>query len=435
MVKRWRDSVVIAAIAICQFAPAVQPLSSAAEAQQAGGEATGGEEPIEEMIRRMVEEALARELAKREAELEAREAQLEAREAELAKREAELGKEEAEPEKPLEAVPDEPMKPRFDLQGGAYVWHYQPMDADFDPFSEIWFAYVVLDVSFGNFNLHFDPRVRDTRFRSYADSSSWVEEVYLSWQPPKAPGLTFKAGKFYTRLGKFWDDNFTGNIHFHDGLKLDPDFGVGIEGTVPLAARWDAEYALQFFTIDGTLNGSLAGRDTLSIPGAEQRDQWIGRFAPRYSWKEGHSVLFGLSGQTFEADFAEGSPIADDRVERFAAELEFRFGGLNLWAEYIEHSGFAVLDFPLPGRPSDDIRYTWAGISYKYRNLDFRFLHTTGDYRTSGVKETITSPGIIIDLNEHVRLWFEYIDWQREEPGGFESTVDDSLTTALQIYF
>ena len=74
-----------------------------------------------------------------------------------------------------------------------------------------------------------------------------------------------KAGKLYSQFGRFWDGVFYGNIPYFDGLKLDTDIGLSWEQHVQAGDAVAIDYSAQFFAQDGSTNGSLQGRDTLSI--------------------------------------------------------------------------------------------------------------------------------------------------------------------------
>ena len=77
----------------------------------------------------------------------------------------------------------------------------------------------------------------------------WIEEAY-GWLT--AGPVTLQAGKIYSRLGLFWDNSFYGNIQAFDGLKVDPDYGLAVEGS--LGERAGLAFAAQYFLVDGRTN-------------------------------------------------------------------------------------------------------------------------------------------------------------------------------------
>src|SRR5262249_49976199 len=170
----------------------------------------------------------------------------------------------------------------FKLHGGAYLWHYEPLLGGVDSNTELYNAYLLLDVPYDEFNFHAEPRFRETKLRPYYTSNFWFQEIYLQWTDPLLQGGTIKAGKAYNRFGRFWDGSFFGNTPYMDGITLDPEMGFSYEGKAGDAKSIDAEFALQYFTNDASTNGSLQDRDTISYAGARKRDMFVGRLAPRY---------------------------------------------------------------------------------------------------------------------------------------------------------
>jgi len=320
----------------------------------------------------------------------------------------------------------------FTLHGGAYLWHYQPFVDGVDENTELYAAYFLLDVPWDAFRFHFEPRFRNTKLRPFFESNVWVQEVYLEWKPSGADGPALKAGKLYSRFGRFWDGSFFGNVPYLDGLKLDPDYGVSLEGTQPLAGDVSHEYALQYFTVDGSTNGSLQDRDTLSIDGARQRRSTVARWAPRLALGEASSVAAGASGQVFQADFPSGAE--DDTVTRWGGDVELVHRDWTAFGELARQRGRSVLDFPLPGQSSDDVEYAWAGIEKRCGPLSVRYNFSSGKYRDQDVRETIHQPGLVYDLDEHVRLYLEFDYWDRSEPGA-GGVVDRSLNFVLNVNF
>lgn len=321
-------------------------------------------------------------------------------------------------------------EPALDVHGGVFLWHYEPT-GDADALTEIYAVYLLLDVDLGDFGFHLQPRLRDTKLRPYFTSNVWLQEAYVSWAPDALGGDVLKAGKVYSRLGKFWDGSFFGNVPYLDGLKLDPDLGLSLEGSRHLAGEWDFDYALQLFPSDGRTNGSLQDRDTLSVPGGRQRDELVARFAPVLSLGEGRALSTGISGQAFRADLGSAG---EDDVLRGALDVQLDWNRWTLYAEHVRQAGRSVVDFPLPGMASDDVAYWWSGVEHRWGPVALRFNYSTGDYDDADVRETIYQPGIVYTVNENLALMLEFDYWERVQPGR-DAIVDRSLNFVIDLHF
>jgi hypothetical protein len=118
----------------------------------------------------------------------------------------------------------------LNIGGGAILWYYGPVDVSGAKSNvDLFFANLLLDGKFGAFGLHLEPRFRDSRLRSFFRGRSGrrrLRSVRLS------ANTVLKVGKAYSHFGLFWDNSFYGNVQVYDGLKLDPDYGVSLEGAV-----------------------------------------------------------------------------------------------------------------------------------------------------------------------------------------------------------
>jgi len=179
--------------------------------------------------------------------------------------------------------------PKIDIHGGAWLFYWQPFGVSTDPvgkarglagipdegaFFRMHQAHLNFDGSFGDFGLFFNGNIRDTKMREFYAGTAWVEEGYVYYKNPKA---YIKIGKSYSRFGLFWDNSFYGNVHFYDGIKLDPNYGISIEGSVGKETGFRLGYYGQYFIVDGRTNGSYVGRDTISIPNARRRNIAVAR--------------------------------------------------------------------------------------------------------------------------------------------------------------
>lgn len=319
----------------------------------------------------------------------------------------------------------------FSVGGGLILYYYQPTSGGGDNNFSVFFANLLLDGQWGNFGLHVEPRFRDTRLRTFFDGPAWLQEAYGS----AALGpVTLEVGKIYKRLGLFWDNSFYGNVQVYDGLKLDPNYGVSLEGEV--GDDIALEFSAQYFIVDGRSNVSLAGRDTLYVEGARRRDAFVGRLAPIYRFADEGSVQVGVSAERFTADLPGG----EDDVTRVAGEAKVTFESFGAWAEVLVQHGRHVTDFPYagaaaaPGRSSADNRYLLAGAEYGLGPVTLRYNVSHADYADVDVTELMHVPAIGVAANDNLGVLAEYVRWTRESNEG-DSDVDESLNVTINGQF
>jgi hypothetical protein len=319
----------------------------------------------------------------------------------------------------------------FSIGGGLILYYYQPTSGDGDNNFNVFFANLLLDGKWENFGLHVEPRFRDSKLRSFFDGPAWLQEAYASGS---IGPVSVKVGKSYKRLGLFWDNSFYGNVQVYDGLKLDPNYGVSVEGTVGQALA--VEFSAQYFIVDGSTNVSLAGRDTLSVPGARRRDAIVGRVAPIYHFGDTGSAQVGISAEHFTADL----PTGEEGVTRVAGEAKVTFGTFGAWGEVLVQDGRHVTDFPYaatadaPGRASGDNRYVLLGAEYGIGPVTLRYNFSYGDYHDVDVSEVMHVPAVGFALNDHLSVLAEYVHWTRDTNEG-DVDVDKSLNVTVSGHF
>jgi hypothetical protein len=330
--------------------------------------------------------------------------------------------------------------------GGAILWYYQPFipDTTNDNNVSIFFANVLLDAKLGRFGFHVEPRFRNGKLRPFFDGPAWVQEAYGYTTLKSDEGaLTLKAGKAYSQFGLFWDNSFYGNVQVYDGLKLDPDYGLSLEGALAEQGRFGLHGWLQYFLIDGATNVSLQGRDTISLPGGHRRNQLIGRLEPFARLGDKGLLKLGLSGERLTADLGAAGKHG---VLRGAADLTFSWDTLTLWAEYTRQNGQSVTEFPvagtaatattpaIAGHASEHNNYALAGGEYTYGLVTARYVFSLGDYHDLGVKETMHVPAISVALDPGLSLLAELVLWQRHSDAS-TSYLDRSLNVTLAGHF
>ena len=210
------------------------------------------------------------------------------------------------------------------IGAGTILYYYQPLGlTGVSNRAEVWNASLTADGKYDVFGVHIEPRFRDTYLRPYYDGPVWVQEGYVSASiGSTAYPLTLKVGKEYSRLGLFWDNSFYGNVQVYDGLKLDPDVGLSLEGSVGNPGRGGLRYVAQFFVIDGGTNVSLEGRDTISIAELTAGIRVLDSSSPSWALGRTRTSLeacpaststrtFPLAARTcFEAPWTRSSPSA-----------------------------------------------------------------------------------------------------------------------------
>jgi hypothetical protein len=301
--------------------------------------------------------------------------------------------------------------------GGATLWHYYSFDSKTSNFSA-YNARLTLDGRWGAFGLHIEPRFRDTKLRPYFDAPVWLQEVYGS---ASLDPVVIKVGKVYKQSGGlFWDNSFYGNVQVYDGIKLDPNYGVSVEGSVGKALGVD--FAAQFFVVDGSTNVSLQGRDTISVTNengvrSRRKNTLAARVSPFYKLGEGSAVRLGLSAERFQA----GLPGGDRNVSRLAADASFTYslgdaGNFGVWGEYLHQDGRHVVDHPLVGGASKNTHYALVGGEYNFWKLTARYNVSYADYRSVSVSEIMHVPALRYAFNEHLGILGELVIWRQHTP-------------------
>jgi hypothetical protein len=336
-----------------------------------------------------------------------------------------------------EGEPEEEDDLELTVGGGVVLYYYQPLEGDKDNFFEIFEAKLNLDATFDIFGLHIAPRFRDTPERGFFPGTTWVEEAYAS---AKLGPTTLKVGKVYRQFGRFWDNSFYGNAQEYDGLKLDPNHGISLEGVLAAEQPLGMTFFAQFFIIDGTTNYALPTRDTHTIPGAHRRNQIVGRVEPFLELSELVTLKLGLSGEYFEADLP--APVGEQDVGRLAVDATVIVGGLTVWGEFTRQFGRHVTEFPfpgvpamgamaaVPGRSSDENNYLMVGGEYTYDRFTLRYNFNQGDYAEVDYKETRHVPGLSIELHKHLSVLLEYA-LAHAHLAGDSTLLDSSINVTI----
>ncbi|TAM82550.1 MAG: hypothetical protein EPN47_07760 [Acidobacteria bacterium] len=309
--------------------------------------------------------------------------------------------------------------------GNVYLYQYVPLGiSGAHPKFELYAFSALVDGQKGPWGFHADYRFRTTKLRSFFPGNTWLQQGYVRYRTSYGE---FKAGSFYRRVGIEWDDSFFGNIQYFDGFKLDPEFGVGFEGSHELAGRLNAEYSMQYFSANAPVNGSLPGRDFVSEPGARAKNDVTMRFAPVWHFSKSTSLNVGGS-------FAHGTIERDtgphNQRRQAAADATLQLGSLLAYGEVLRQtvSGQVIL-------PPQDATYTLEGIRWARGRYQPRLNYSQANYHgLNGRREYILQPGINIRLADNLTFIYEFDFW-RELSVMKPTTVDRSLNLVLLYHF
>jgi hypothetical protein len=309
--------------------------------------------------------------------------------------------------------------------GNVYLYQYAPVGiSGANPKFELYAFSALLDGQKGPWGLHMDYRFRTTKLRSFFPGNTWLQQGYVSYTTPWGE---VKAGSFYRRVGIDWDDSFFGNIQYFDGFKLDPQFGVGFEGSHSLAGGLGAEYSLQYFSTDSRVNGSLPGRDFVSEPGARAKNDVTMRFAPVWHFSKQTSLTVGGS-------FAQGSIDRDagphNTRTQVAADATLQFGPLLTYGEVLRQNlnGVVIL-------PPQDATYILTGVRWAKGRYQPRLNFSQGNYHgLNGRREYILQPGITVRIADNLSFIYEFDFW-RSISQAQTAALDRSLNFVLLYHF
>lgn len=309
--------------------------------------------------------------------------------------------------------------------GDVYLYQYVPLGiSGARPKFELYAFSALVDGQKGPWGFYADYRLRTTKLRSFYPGNTWLQQGYVRYRTAYGE---FKAGSFYRRVGLEWDDSFFGNIEYFDGFMLDPEFGVGFEGSHELSGRLGAEYSLQYFSTNAPVNGSLPGRDFVSEPGARAKNDVTARFAPVWHFNNWASLNMGGS---FAQGAIERDTVPHNRRRQVAADATLQIGPVLAYGEVLRQtvSGQAV-------QPPQDATYTLEGIRWARGRYQPRLNYSQANYHgLSGRREYILQPGINIRLADNLTFIYEFDFW-RELSVMKPTTLDRSLNLVLLYHF
>ncbi len=336
---------------------------------------------------------------------------------------------------PAEPAPaPEAEHPTVAITGGVYLFENIPTAEVTANSFEVYMFMLRFDAATdgGTFGLHVEPRFRDTKFRSFFTSNIWLEEAYAYG---KLPFGQINIGKFYRKVGLLWDDSFWGNLHFFNGLKLNPDFGAELLAGHEITSRFRFDYSLQFFTNNDRVSGALDGRDVESDGNARLRNVVTVRVEPKFTLTENVTLDLGLSGMTGKIDRMNGP---DFFIRQFGGDVSLTAGPVNPYFEVLRQKGEpnnTAHPFSRPGY--DDATYILAGARWRVNPVTIlRVNYSFADYDGAKSKETELVPGIVFRIARGLNLITEFDYWQLQQPeGGAIAVIDRSLKLVVNYNF
>lgn len=340
--------------------------------------------------------------------------------------------------------------PRVELHGGAYFWYYQPVAnaVDITPDDnniELTLASLEFEGRLDDFGLVLNPRFRDSEAREFFTSNVWIEQAYAFFEREY---ITAKLGKIYSKLSPIWDDCFYGSLLYFEGVKLDSNYGVSLEGGFETEKGFGLSYYGQYFLLDGGTNGSLRDRDTVWVAGDVHRHHTtLLRVEPSYRFNKRTSLRLGAAAQYMYVDFSpEEHGLQPNGVVRVGGDLSFRYGPIKVFGEFIAQFGKTVTDYPIagipatatepavPGKSSAHNQYLLAGANFQYWRLNARYSFSYINYRDVSVREILHLPGLTVNVHDNVALLLEYAYLPRSDAGK-KSTLDNSFNATIYARF
>jgi hypothetical protein len=360
--------------------------------------------------------------------------------------------------------------PVVKVGGGAIIYYrhsIRPLtEKPYKDVFEIYRGQVLIDGKLERFGLHFDFRVRDSLLKTFFKGTAWVEEAYATADLVTAESeygpLVLKVGKIYQQFGRFWDNSFYGNIHLRDGLKIDPNFGLSMEGELLRAKSVGAKYFLQYFVVDGSTNSSNPARDTFAVPtppggvAPRRRNMAIGRIEPFLKLGDITVLKVGLSAEHFTASNLPG--VGDKDVTRLGVDATVTVGPISVWGEYTKQNGQSTTEFPyatvaavttgmmptpaIPGRAYTGADYLLIGGQLTYDRFAARYNFSQGHYLGvpagagfvgyEDYKENLQVPGVMVKAYDWLFLLVELALWESVSNVKGTVTLDKSINVTLQ---
>ena len=319
--------------------------------------------------------------------------------------------------------------------GGVYLFHYQPLEMEeVDPTTEVYAVHGSLRHRRGPWEGYLQVRARDTKLRAFFPSTVWVQEGWGAYHHPlerEENRLTIRAGKMVQTTGRFWDGSFFGNVHYFDGLKLNPQFGLAVSGRRALG---EAVLGLdgQFLLASDRISGAITGRDAETVEGFAERFGGSLRGTARLPG----GLRIGATLYDRRVVTAEASDNRAWNVWHLSADLEYQRESWTVYGEWLRRPEDPGVPAVLVDAPAaSEATYWLAGAQYRAGRLHLRYNVSLGDYERAGRREWIHQPGVTVDLSEHLSAYAELNLWRSDPAAGEADWVDRSLNFVLHVTF
>jgi hypothetical protein len=328
----------------------------------------------------------------------------------------------------------ESIMPGVKLSGVIWLYDYEPIALKgVNPDFNLYGLHLMLDRDAGPVGFHVEYRMRTTPLRSFFPGPTWAEEAYMKVHVPFG---TVKVGEIFKQYGIFTDYSFYGGLPYFDGLKYDPEWGVSYEGDNKINDWLSLQHDVQYFRTDARVNGSEPGRDVVSVPNAQRRNEFVARVVPRFKLAD---KVYLAVGPSFERGQVTHTAFATNDYWRTGGEATLDVGGFKLFGEVIrqDFSGpsFAYLPRVTYATVGFNTNVTsWLSAHFNYGQGVYSPTIEDGEPVLRG-KEQIIQPGLVFTIRKGFQVYTEYTYWPLRPSPGVVNLFDRSLNTELYIAF
>ena len=258
--------------------------------------------------------------------------------------------------------------------------------------------------------IHTELRLREQQpFRSFFTEKVWFWELY-AWVD--IPVGRVKAGQIWRRFGLDWDGSFFGNVAYFDGFKLNPDYGLSWENTWTESADFKVDSFAQFFIHEDGINGTLAGADSESLAGSNQRNTGVVRLVPTWVLSDDSSVALGLSGLAGEiVNNPLFVPVPHQNLGAWAVDLTYTKSRWKIFGEVLQSYGIRNPVRFASGGPSNRTTDVLTGIHYKLGPTTFRCNYSAGFDDNPYGWQQMWVPGVTIALTKNIDFYADWVRW------------------------
>jgi hypothetical protein len=254
----------------------------------------------------------------------------------------------------------------------------------------------------GPFGLYATPRVRIQPVGTAHDRGDvFFQQAYGYFRHRYGD---IKLGKIHQRFGRLWDFGTYGPLLAAYDMTLQPDLGLAFEGAPPLTDRWNLDYSVQYFPIDGR-SAAVRNSRFFATQNIRRKNIVVAHVAPNYRFNAQSIGSAGLSGSTFEVRGTQPT-----RVTRAALDVDYIYGPLNAFLEVGHQQGTDIV-IPTQGlNPSNT--FFWTGVQYAQPRFNVRYHFSLTHFdRPVGRTEVLHQPGAEYIVNPNLSMIVEGAIW------------------------